>query len=69
MTAVFAKNSGNDSPSVKSDTLQAVVVTGTRQEVTGADGNPLMPVLMDQVPGLFVTSRGSRTYEIISIDK
>jgi len=83
LTALFAENKKNDNPTVKSDTLQAVVVTGTRQEVLRdalpvpvtvigrnvvqqSDQNALMPVLMDQVPGLFITSRGVTGYGISS---
>jgi len=83
MTTSFAETNKNDNSIVKSDTLNAVVVTGTRQEVLRdalpvpvtvvgrtviqqSDQNALMPVLMDQVPGLFVTSRGVTGYGVSS---
>jgi len=50
--------------SVLRDALPAPVSVVGRQLIEASDENAVMPVLMDQVPGLFVTSRGVTGYSV-----
>ncbi|MBR1868756.1 MAG: TonB-dependent receptor [Bacteroidales bacterium] len=46
------------------DQVQAPVSVVGNQAIAASDENSLMPVLMEQVPGLFVTSRGVTGYGV-----
>lgn len=50
--------------SVLRDALPAPVSVVGRQLIESSDENAVMPVLMEQVPGLFVTSRGVTGYGV-----
>lgn len=49
---------------INRDALPAPVSVIGRQTIATSDENALMPVLMEQVPGLFVTSRGVTGYGV-----
>ena len=50
--------------SVLRDALPVPVSVVERQEIENSDDNAIMPVLMEQVPSLFVTSRGVTGYGV-----